>query len=202
LSNSGKTVKIVSHARITPKAKTATRFKNKINIAGYLLYPFCCMIIKIMDIFITIIADWLVFPIVIIGGITMLTIKPSDVRYQMICRGAVAALFALLLAKIGSLFYQGERPFLSAGELPKAAYLDNPGFPSDHTLLVFSITFIVWASTKNKPLSIVLLIMGILVAAGRILALVHSPIDVAGGIVFAFLAVWAVFGNTLFNTKK
>lgn len=160
------------------------------------------MIIKIMDTFITIIADWLVFPIVIIGGIAMLAIKPSAVRYQMICRGAVAALLALLLAKIGSLFYQGERPFIAAGELPKAAYLNNPGFPSDHTLLVFAITFIVWASTKNKPLSIALLIMSILVATGRILALVHTPVDVIGGIVFAFLAVWAVFGNALFNTKK
>lgn len=160
------------------------------------------MIIKIMDIFITFIADWLVFPIVIIAGIAMLTIKPGDRCYQMICRGVVAGLFALLLAKIGSLFYQGERPFIDAGEAPKAAYLDNPGFPSDHTLFVFAITFIVWASTKNKPLSIALLVMSILVGGGRILALVHTPIDVAGGIVFAFLAVWAVFGNSLFTTKK
>ncbi|HSE29484.1 MAG TPA: phosphatase PAP2 family protein [Candidatus Saccharimonadales bacterium] len=160
------------------------------------------MIIKIMDIFITFIADWLVFPVVLIGGIALLMIKPTDRRYQMIGKGVMAGLLALLFAKIGSLFYQGERPFLSAGEVPKAAYLNNPGFPSDHTLFVFAITFIVWATTKNKPLSIALLIMSSLVALGRILALVHTPIDVAGGITFAFLAVWAVFGNSFFSTKK
>lgn len=155
-----------------------------------------------MDIFIVLIADWLVFPVVIIGGVSMLLLKPSALRYQMICRGMVAALFALLLAKIASLFYQGERPFLESGVAAKAAYLDNPGFPSDHTLLVFTITFVVWASTKNIPLSLALLAMSILVALGRILALVHSPIDVAGGIVVAFLAVWAVYGRTFFYVKK
>jgi undecaprenyl-diphosphatase len=111
-------------------------------------------------------------------------------------------LVALWIAKIMSLFYQeGERPFMILGVTPKAAFLNNPGFPSDHVLFVFSITFVVWATTKNKPWSLTLLIMSMLVAAGRILALVHTPIDVAGGIIAALIAASAVYGRSFYSSK-
>lgn len=153
------------------------------------------------DILLKILADWLVVPIALIGAAAMVTL-PRVVRYQMICRGLVAGLAALLFAKIGSLFYQGERPFVVLGEEAKAAFLDNPGFPSDHTLLVFTVTFIVWASTKNIPLTLLLLFLSILVAVGRVLALVHSPADVIGGAAFAFLAIWTVYGRSFFSLRK
>lgn len=152
-----------------------------------------------MDIFIRIIADWLVIPIVLIGGGAMLWLPKK--KYESLSWAVITGLVALLLAKVASMFYQGERPFMALEEVPKAAYLNNPGFPSDHTLLVFVITFIVWASTKNKPLSLALLVMSILVGLGRILALVHTPIDVAGGIACAFLAAAVVYGAKLFSSK-
>lgn len=153
------------------------------------------------DILLKILADWLVVPIVLIGAVAMVTL-PRGERYQMICRGLIAGLTALLVGKIGSLFYQGERPFVSLGTEAKAAFLDNPGFPSDHTLLVFAVTFIVWASTKNVWLSFLLLGLSILVSVGRVAALVHSPADVIGGAVFAFVAVCAVYGRSFFSTRK
>lgn len=159
------------------------------------------MLSDMHDIFIQIIADWLVIPIVIIAVVAMLRISKEQ-RYEMICRGLIAGLTALWLAKIGSMFYQGERPFVTLGEEAKAAFLDNPGFPSDHTLLVFSIVFIVWASTKDMRLSLLLLLLGTLVGVGRILALVHTPLDVAGGIIFAFIAVAIVYGRSFFSAQK
>ncbi|HEU5187652.1 MAG TPA: phosphatase PAP2 family protein [Candidatus Saccharimonadales bacterium] len=152
-------------------------------------------------IFLKIIADWLVVPIVLVGVVAMLR-QPKSARYQIICRGLVAGLATLLGGKIGSLFYQGERPFVHLGQEAKAAFLDNPGFPSDHTLLVFAVTLIVWASTKNVALSLLLLFLSVLVAIGRVAALVHSPTDVIGGMVFAFIAVVAVYGGSFFSTKK
>lgn len=153
------------------------------------------------EILLKILADWLVAPIVLIGALALVFL-PKAQRYQMVCRGLVAGLAALLFGKIGSLFYQGERPFVALGEEAKAAFLDNPGFPSDHTLLVFTVTFIVWASTKNVALTILLLVLSTLVAVGRVLALVHSPADVIGGVVFAFLAVLAVYGKSFFSLRK
>lgn len=152
-----------------------------------------------MDIFIRIIADGLVIPIALIGAWALFFLTKD--RYQAWGWATVTGLVALLLAKVASMFYQGERPFLSQGETAKAAYLNNPGFPSDHALLVFTITCIVWASTKNVKISVVLLGLSILVGVGRVLALVHTPVDVMGGILCALLAVFIVYGAKLFSFK-
>lgn len=154
---------------------------------------------SLLDILLRIVADGLVVPVVVIGGVAMLRLA-ADRRYQAIARGVVTGLAALFFAGIARLFYQGgERPFQALGVEPGAAYLDNPGFPSDHTLLVFVITFVVWASTKNKVLSLTLLILSVFVAAGRVLALVHTPADVTGGIVCALVAALCLYGRSLFR---
>ena len=151
------------------------------------------------DILLRIIADGLVVPIALVAGVTMLRLAATE-RYQAIARGVVTGLIALFFAGIARLFYQdGERPFQLLGVDPGAAYLENPGFPSDHTLLVFAIVIVVWATTKNKPLSLTLLVLAILVAAGRIMALVHTPADIAGGIACALAAGLLMYGRRLFT---
>lgn len=144
-----------------------------------------------MDTFVSFIADVLVLPIILIAAIAILRL-PRQKRWPAIARGVVVALTALLFAKIAAQFYQGARPFVEMGVDPKASFLPNPGFPSDHALLVFVATIVVWAATQNKRLALVLLVLSTLVAAGRVLALVHTPADVIGGFVCALLAgvVW------------
>lgn len=157
---------------------------------------------QLTDIIIRIMADGLVVPIVLIAAWAMLRL-PQKEQIDRIARGIVAGLIALLGAKLMSLMYQdGERPFMILGVDPKAAYLNNPGFPSDHVLFVFAITFVVWVSTKNKSLSLTLLVMSILVAAGRVLALVHTPLDVLGGFVAALVAVTFVYGRDFYRTEQ
>lgn len=154
------------------------------------------------DILIRIMADGLVVPVVIIAAWALLARLPKKVRFERIARGVVTGLVALLLAKILSLFYQeGERPFVELGVQAKAAYLNNPGFPSDHVLFVFCITLVVWAATKDKKISLTLLVLSILVALGRVLALVHTPLDVAGGIFCAVVAASAVYGRQLYTSR-
>jgi undecaprenyl-diphosphatase len=153
-----------------------------------------------MDLLLRIMADYLIIPIVLTGGFVLL-FTPKKQRYQVWSRAILVGLVALLFAKTISLLYQGQRPFEALGVQPGAAFLPNPGFPSDHALLVFAVTFIVWASTKNKPLSAVLLALSILVAVGRILALVHTPADIAGGILCAFLAAVCMYGRQFFTAK-
>ncbi len=150
------------------------------------------------DFLVRIIADGLVLPVVVVGAVAMVRL-PKGGRYQLFARGLLAGLIALWFASIISLLYQdGQRPFELLGVAPGAAYLDNPGFPSDHALLVFTITFIVWASTKNKRLSAALFVMAVLVGGGRVLALVHTPVDVLGGIACAFAAAVCVYGRSFF----
>jgi len=154
------------------------------------------------DIIIRIMADALVVPIVLIAAWALWAKVPKTARFERIARGVVAGLIALFLAKILSLTYQeGERPFVELGLQAKAAYLNNPGFPSDHVLFVFCITLVVWAATKDKKISLILLVLSTLVAAGRVLALVHTPMDVLGGVFCAVVAASVVYGRTLYTSR-
>jgi membrane-associated phospholipid phosphatase len=140
-----------------------------------------------METLIRLIADGAVIPVILIGVYALLYKIPSGHRYEAYCRILMAGLTAYLLAKFAATLYQptGLRPFELLGVSPGAAYLNNPGFPSDHALLVMAITLAVWFETKSKILTIILAILVVLVCVGRVLALVHTPLDVAGGLIIA-----------------
>lgn len=154
-----------------------------------------------LDLLIKLLADGLIIPIVLIGGWVMLRV-PSESRQQLYLRAVGTGLTALLIAKTLGLFVHTERPFVAHGVAPKASFLQNGGFPSDHVLLVFTITLVVWAVTKNVGLSLLLLVLSILVGLGRVLALVHTPLDVAGGIICAVVAAALWYGKSLFASYQ
>ncbi len=142
---------------------------------------------------IRLLADGLMIPIVLVGIFALLRYVPANQRYQAYARILLAGLTALLVAKLIALVWQPDaaRPFVELGVAPGAAYLSNAGFPSDHVLFVAAITLAVGFETKKHKLTIFLAILTFLVALGRVLALVHSPIDVVGGVVFALVgALW------------
>lgn len=147
-----------------------------------------------MDILIRIIADGLVPIVAIVGAYTLLFQLPKNSkRSQVYARVVMAGLTSLLVAKIVASFYQPDaaRPFVELGVAAKAAYLDNAGFPSDHVLFTMAIALAVWFETKKKNIAILLFVLVALVAMGRVFALVHTPLDVLGGLVFAcFGALW------------
>lgn len=146
-----------------------------------------------MDLLIRILADGLVIPIVLIGAYAILAKVPKNQRIQSYGRIIMAGLTALLLAKLVGSFWQPDvaRPFVEMGVNAKAAYLDNAGFPSDHVLFSMAITLAVWFETQQRKTAAVLALLTALVALGRVIALVHTPLDVLGGFVFAsFGALW------------
>lgn len=156
-----------------------------------------------MELLIKIMADWAVFPIVLLGVASLILKVPKGQRFQSYSRILMAGLTAYLLAKlIGSVFQPfGERPFEIIGATAGASFLNNPGFPSDHALFITAIVCAVWFETRNKWLSVILAILVIVVCVGRVLALVHTPLDVIGGVVIAmFGAVWYI-GNRPKQTK-
>ncbi len=105
----------------------------------------------------------------------------------------MAGLTSLLAGKVLSMLYQPSvaRPFLEAGASAGASYIDNPGFPSDHALLATVAVVAVYALTRNKNLTTVLAAVVILMGVGRVLALVHTPLDVIGGVAAGLVgALW------------
>lgn len=152
-----------------------------------------------MDTVIRIIADGLVIPIILAGGILLLVKVPNARKFASYSRILMAGLTSYLIAKFVASVYQPttERPFEILGVDPGALYLNNPGFPSDHALFVAAIFFAVLFEVRSKWISIALGAAVFLVCLGRVLALVHAPADVIAGVVIAAVgAVWYIQGNS------
>lgn len=153
----------------------------------------------INELIVRVLADGAVVPVVLIGIYALIFKIPKDKRLQSYARILMAGLTAYLLAKLIGSIYQpsGLRPFELLGTAAGASFLNNPGFPSDHILFCTAITWAVWFETKQKLLTIILVGLTIAVGFGRVLALVHTPADVIGGVVIASVgALWYLNTNT------
>lgn len=148
---------------------------------------------KVGSVLYFIIADGLVVVLALVGTYALLRFIPNKEKYQAYARILMAGLTAYLMAKIISLLYQPAelRPFELMGVNPRASFLNNPGFPSDHALFAMAITLAVFFETGRKKLAAVCLAMTLLICTGRVLALVHTPLDVIGGVTIALAgAFW------------
>ena len=146
-----------------------------------------------MDSFIQLLADGLVFPLVLGAVVVLVWLVPNHDKFSVYSRMLLAGMTSYLVAKLMALAYQPseQRPFELLGVDPGASYLNNPGFPSDHSLFVWVIVFAVWYGTRNKWLALVFAVIALLVGVGRVLALVHAPLDVIGGFAAATVgAAW------------
>jgi membrane-associated phospholipid phosphatase len=138
-------------------------------------------------------ADGALVPLVLIAGYALLFLIPKGHRFEAYGRIIMAGLTAYLFAKLLAAVYQpsGERPFQILGVSAGASYLQNAGFPSDHALFATFLTLAVWFETRRRDLTIILALLTVAVCVGRVLALVHTPLDVTGGVVVACVgALW------------
>jgi undecaprenyl-diphosphatase len=143
------------------------------------------------EILVKLLADGSLVLIALIGAWALLKYIPKGSRYEAYTRMLMAGLTALMVARFVASIYQPstERPFEILGAKAGAAYLNNPGFPSDHALFAMTITLAVWFETRKKKIAYILLGLTIVMAAARVLALVHTPLDVIGGMVLACVGV-------------
>lgn len=148
-------------------------------------------------------ADGLMIPIIIIAAYALIWKVPHQLRYDRYTRILMSGITSYLLAKFAGALWQPEklRPFEQLGVSAGASYLNNPGFPSDHALFAGFLTLAVWYGTRSRKLTAAMLVLTLAVCAGRVLALVHTPLDVAGGLVVALIgAIW--YGREFFDSKE
>jgi len=141
------------------------------------------------------IADGAVVLVVLIAAYTLIFKVSKGGRFEAYTRILMAGLTSYLIAKFLASIYQPsfERPFEALGVEAGALYLNNPGFPSDHALFVAAITAAVWFETRRKKTTLVLVVLVALICIGRVIALVHTPLDVIAGVVIGLIgAVWYV----------
>ncbi len=145
------------------------------------------------QVIIHVVADGLMIPVVLIGLYELIFKVPGGAaRYEAYCRILMAGLTAYLIASLASVYSPEEaRPFIEQGAAAGALYLNNPGFPSDHTLFATAIAAAVWFETRQKWATWTLMALTVAIAVGRVLALVHTVADVVFGIIFALVgALW------------
>lgn len=102
----------------------------------------------------------------------------------------MAGLTSLLAGKLVSLLpVHDVRPFIEKGVEAGAAYINNPGFPSDHALLATVVVIAVFVLTPYRKVAYGLMTLTVLMSLARILALVHTPLDVLGGVAAGLVGV-------------
>lgn len=152
-----------------------------------------CAIIFDMDttLLIKAMADWSILPILLLATYALVFKVPRGKRIQSYNTIVLAGLTSYLLAQLVAIVYQPDalRPFQLLGASAGASFLNNPGFPSDHVLFVTAATCAVWFQTHQKVITIIMSVLVIIMGVGRILALVHSPIDIIGGLLLGLVGI-------------
>ncbi|PIP60311.1 hypothetical protein COX00_03955 [Candidatus Uhrbacteria bacterium CG22_combo_CG10-13_8_21_14_all_47_17] len=134
-------------------------------------------------------ARYLIYFMLLIGGIYFVSLQREQ-RRQLAIFGITAFLITYIVAWIAGLLYYDPRPFVSGHFIPLLPHAPDNGFPSDHTLLASAIAAVIYPT--NRPLGLIFWGLAILVGISRIAAGVHSPIDIIGSMVIAFLVCTGV----------
>ncbi|WP_147535242.1 undecaprenyl-diphosphatase [Bacillus marasmi] len=139
-------------------------------------------------------AEYTVY-ILVLGllGFWFTTIKKNRI---MTINAAIAFILAEIIGKIAALLYSNNQPFAelsNVNQLVERA-VDN-SFPSDHTILMFSVCFSIWLVKKKQ--GVVWLVIAFATGISRIGVGVHYPFDVIVGATIAIIAAILInWGNS------
>ena len=106
-------------------------------------------------------------------------------RRVLLPRGAVALVLGVALAKGGGALYDDPRPFVAGHFTPMVAHAPDNGFPSDHSLLVFSCAFLLWPF--GRRLTAIAAVFAAAVGAARVASGLHHGVDVFASVGFALI---------------
>jgi undecaprenyl-diphosphatase len=124
-------------------------------------------------------------------GIAVIFFLFSSKNRLMIITGLIALVFAELAGKLSGSVYSNNQPFAELSDVNKLINMEvNNSFPSDHTIIFFTLTASFWLFKRKHHYLWVLL--ALIVGFSRIWVGVHYPGDVtAGAIIGALMAYLA-----------
>ncbi|MFH1946848.1 MAG: phosphatase PAP2 family protein [Candidatus Magasanikbacteria bacterium] len=136
---------------------------------------------------------YILFFCIICWGI--ITLDPNDFKF-LLKLIITTLVFAILFSWLTALIVRFHRPM---AEMPKIKFLVRPyqtwkTFPSDHTLISFSLVLIAIDVGAGWILGSLFFLVAILIAFSRVYVGVHYPRDILAGIIYAIvfssLAYW------------
>lgn len=123
-------------------------------------------------------AQYLYLAVILGLGIAWLKTTKNQ-KTKFILATVVAGVIAFIISRIASRLYYDPRPFVSQHVKPLIAHAADNGFPSDHALLTMTLTAITYFFSKK--IAACMLVLTIIVGIARVLAKVHSPLDIGTG---------------------
>jgi undecaprenyl-diphosphatase len=111
---------------------------------------------------------------------------PRTQKLELLVAGVVGGIVCLALIKLGGALYYDTRPFVTQGVAPLFPHGADNGFPSDHTAVTMFVALCVLV--VSRPWGLALVAVSLVAGVARVLAHVHSPIDIVGAAAIAAVA--------------
>lgn len=112
----------------------------------------------------------------------------------------LAAVFSrYIITEIIRFFYYRPRPYLTFEDIRSLIDKNSGSFPSGHMAFIFA--FAVALYVKDKKWGTILFAAGAVSGVGRIMAGVHFPTDILGGILIGVLTGWTIGAKWLQQKK-
>ena len=119
---------------------------------------------------------------------------------ELVVRAVLAIIVGFLLSALLRWLWPHPRPFVVGIGYTHLVHAPTASLPSNHTVFCFSIAFALWWQVARKRVGWVLMGLGLLVGWARVYLGVHFPLDIIGGVLVAWVTVWAV--NRLLRVNR
>ena len=115
----------------------------------------------------------------------------KEIRKKVIGLSLGTLPLSFLTGKLLGWVYYNPRPFVVKNIQPLISHAADNGFPSDHTLLCATVASTIFV--YNRKIGLFLFFLSLLVGGARVLAQIHSPVDVMGSFLIAILTTYIFY---------
>ncbi len=153
-----------------------------------------------MDMLIILCAKYLLYVMAIALGAYWL-LSPRTAKTELALVALVALPLAYALARLAGMVFSHQQPFATFNYAPLIPHEVDNSFPSDHSAAAGALAGI--ASLYNRALGLLLWVLAVGVAVGRVLSGLHYPMDGVAGLVLGGLAAaFAYWGVHLYFSTR
>ncbi len=152
-----------------------------------------------MNQLIVFVAQYVIFFLPVLLIIIFLRLS-KDIRPSFLITLVIGGVLSLIGILIASHLFYSPRPFMISGVAPLFSHAADNGFPSDHMTLSAALAFIGYA--YSRKIGLIMTALALAIGVARVLAHVHSWVDIFGGIIVALLSVILAFYISHYITNK
>lgn len=122
----------------------------------------------------------------------------APTRKAVLVIGMISSVLALIVDKVLNQVIVSPRPFVAENIAPLFPHVASNGFPSEHALFAMVIACTIFL--YNKKIGALLFTFTLGIGVARVLANVHHPIDILGGITIGLISVFCA--HHIFSSQK